>query len=139
MKLQIDGRKFGSCAIAQVIPIQCKSINRAMILVRVVHKLLHLHQAKFLNVSQKATKDKRLGESLLLPRLVESRAGIIPRPSLLDPSVRLSPHSAPDSIRLCLCSCVCNRGMTHVEPPDYLVSSCGDFRPYGAGEPAPRM
>jgi integrase/recombinase XerD len=32
--------------------------------------------------------------------LVESRAGIIPRPSLLDPSVRLSPHSAPDILRV---------------------------------------
>ena len=34
--------------------------------------------------------------------LVESRAGIIPRPSLLDPDVKLSPHLAPDSVRLCL-------------------------------------
>jgi hypothetical protein len=28
--------------------------------------------------------------------MVESRAGIILRPSLLDPDVRLSPHPAPD-------------------------------------------
>ncbi len=61
------------------------------------------------------------------------------RPSHLDPDVRLSPHPAPDSIRQCLCSCVGNRGMTHVELPDYWVSSCGDFHPCGAGEPAPRM
>ena len=33
---------------------------------------------------------------------VESMAGIIPRPSLLDPDVKLSPHLAPDSIRQCL-------------------------------------
>ena len=32
-----------------------------------------------------------------------------------------------------------NRGMTHVELPDYFVSSCGGFHPYGAGEPAPRI
>ena len=34
--------------------------------------------------------------------LVESRAGIIPRPSLLNLDVKLSPHPASDSFRLCL-------------------------------------
>ncbi len=33
---------------------------------------------------------------------VESMAGITPRTSLLDPCVKLSPYTAPDSIRLCL-------------------------------------
>ena len=35
--------------------------------------------------------------------LVESREDIIPRPSQLDPGVRLSPHPAPDvlSFRFC--------------------------------------
>ncbi len=65
--------------------------------------------------------------------LVESRAGIIQRPSLLDPSIKLSPYSAPDSIRQCLCSCGHNRGMTHVELPDCYFSSFGDFHLCGAG------
>ena len=71
--------------------------------------------------------------------LVESKAGIIPRSSLLNLDVRLSSHPASDSIRQCLCSCVRNRGMTHVEPPDCCISSFGDFHLYDAGEPALRM
>jgi hypothetical protein len=35
-------------------------------------------------------------------QLVESRGTITFRPSLLDPNVRLSPHSAPDILGLCL-------------------------------------
>ena len=64
---------------------------------------------------------------------------IMPRTSHLDPDVQLSPHPAPDSIRQCLCSCVDNHGNSHVELPDYCSSSCGDFRPYGAIELAPRL
>jgi hypothetical protein len=65
-------------------------------------------------------------------QLVESRAGIIQRPSLLDPSVQLSLHSAPDSIGQCLCSCGHNHGMTRVELPDCCFSSFGDFHLCGA-------
>ena len=55
-----------------------------------------------------------------VPDLLGSRAGIIQRPSLLDPDVKLSPHPAPDSIRQCLLlSCVGNRGNSHVRLPDY--------------------
>ena len=64
---------------------------------------------------------------------------IMPRTSLLDPDVKLSPHLAPDSIRLCFCSCVGNRGNFHVELPDFYLSSYGDSRPYDASELAPRM
>ncbi len=71
--------------------------------------------------------------------LVESRGAIALRPSLLNLDVRLSPHPASDSIRHCLCSCVNNRGNSHVEPPGFLVSSCGDFYLCGASELAPQM
>ncbi len=37
------------------------------------------------------------------------------------------------------CPCVCNRGMTHVELPDYFVSSYGGFHLCGASLLAPRM
>lgn len=75
----------------------------------------------------------------LAEREVGSRGRIIVRPSQLNLDVRLSPHPASDSIRLCLCSCVDNRGMTHVELPDYCFSNCGDSHLYGASELAPRM
>ena len=81
----------------------------------------------------------RLAFQFRVDALLESRAGIIQRPSLLNLGVRLSPHPASDSIRQCLCPYGHNRGMTHVEPPDYCFSSCGDFHPYGADELAPRM
>jgi hypothetical protein len=42
--------------------------------------------------------------------LVESRAGIIPRPSLLNLGVQLSLHPASDVLSFRFCSCVCNRG-----------------------------
>ena len=61
------------------------------------------------------------------------------RPSLLDPSVRLSSHSAPDSIRLCLCSCEYNHGNSHVELPDFFLSSFGDSHLCDASELAHRM
>ncbi|MBW4536546.1 MAG: HNH endonuclease [Pleurocapsa minor HA4230-MV1] len=41
-----------------------------------------------------------------LSNLVESREGISLRPSLLDPYVRLSPHTAPDILSFCFASCV---------------------------------
>ena len=50
---------------------------------------------------------------------LESRGAIMLRPSLLDPCVYLSIRTAPDSIRQCLCSCVCNRGNSHVKLPNY--------------------
>jgi hypothetical protein len=42
--------------------------------------------------------------------LVESRAGTIPRPSLLNLGVQLSLHPASDVLSFRFCSCVCNRG-----------------------------
>ncbi|AFW96679.1 hypothetical protein ANA_C20226 [Anabaena sp. 90] len=44
-----------------------------------------------------------LSSFLMSRSLVESREDIIPRPSQLDPGVRLSPHPAPDvlSFRFC--------------------------------------
>ena len=64
-------------------------------------------------------RNPRTGEAMTISATVESMGVIIPRISLLDPDVKLSPHPAPDSIRLCLCSCVRNCGMTHVELPNY--------------------
>jgi hypothetical protein len=49
---------------------------------------------------------------------VESMGGIILRTSLLDTSVRLSPHSAPDNLSFRVCSCGCNHGMIRVQPKD---------------------
>lgn len=40
---------------------------------------------------------------------VESREAIMPRPSPLDPYVRLSPHTAPDVLTFRFCSCGYNR------------------------------
>ncbi|TYT72152.1 hypothetical protein FXO09_05645 [Microcystis aeruginosa KLA2] len=50
--------------------------------------------------------------------MVESMGGIILRTSLLEPSVRLSPHSAPDNLSFHFCTCGCNRGMIRVLPKD---------------------
>ncbi len=50
---------------------------------------------------------------------VESMGGIILRTSLLDASVRLSPHSAPDNLSFHFCTSGCNRGMIRVLPKDY--------------------
>ncbi|ELS44652.1 MAG: hypothetical protein ACKO7A_13300 [Microcystis sp.] len=47
--------------------------------------------------------------------------GIILRTSLLEPSVRLSPHSAPDNLSFHFCTCGCNRGMIRVLPKDYWL------------------
>ena len=44
---------------------------------------------------------------------------IILRTSLLEPSVRLSPHSAPDNLSFHFCTSGCNRGMIRVLPKDY--------------------
>ena len=46
--------------------------------------------------------------------LVESRAGIIPRPSLLNLGVRLSSHPASDVLSFRFCSCEYNRGSFRV-------------------------
>ena len=45
--------------------------------------------------------------------LVESKAGIIPRSSLLNLGVRLSPHPASDVLSFRVCSCEYNRGSFH--------------------------
>lgn len=63
----------------------------------------------------------------------------MPRPSVLDPCVKLRFTRLPIQLGCTFCSCGRNHGMTHVEPPDYCFSSCGNFHLYGAGEPAPRM
>jgi hypothetical protein len=41
--------------------------------------------------------------------LVESRKGIAPRPSPLDPDVPISVHPAPDVLSFRFCSCEYNR------------------------------
>ena len=61
--------------------------------------------------------------------MVESMGGIILRTSLLNPSVRLSPHSASDILKLFgFCSCECSHDKTRVLPLDFLFSSCYDYR-----------
>lgn len=42
--------------------------------------------------------------------LVGSRGDIIPRPSHLEPDVRVSLHPAPDILSFRFCSCGCSRG-----------------------------
>jgi hypothetical protein len=51
-------------------------------------------------------------------RSIESREGITPRPSQLDPGVRLSPHPAPDNL-IAHAPCGYSRGSFHESP-----SSC---------------
>ena len=63
---------------------------------------------------------------------VESREAITPRPSRLDPGVRLSSHPAPDNLG---CSCGCNRGRIRESPSGYLVSSLSGYRQCDGGEP----
>jgi hypothetical protein len=46
--------------------------------------------------------------------LVESKAGIIPRSSLLNLGVQLSPHPASDVLSFRVCSCEYNRGSFRV-------------------------
>jgi hypothetical protein len=56
-------------------------------------------------------RDKSRDRFLLnVARLVGSRGDIIPRPSQLDPDVRVSLHPAPDVLKLSFCSCERNRG-----------------------------
>ena len=55
----------------------------------------------------------------------------MPRPSQLDPYVRLSPHTAPDILSFRICSCECNRDKTHVSRQDFLASNYHDSRLHG--------
>ena len=55
--------------------------------------------------------------------LLGSREAIMPRPSLLDLDVRLSPHPAPDVLSRNFCSCGDNRGSFRVRLEGSLVSS----------------
>ena len=55
--------------------------------------------------------------------LVESRAGIILRPSLFDLYVRLSPHTALDILRLLFCLCWVQVCMVRVLLQLYLCYS----------------
>ena len=58
---------------------------------------------------------------------LESMGGIIHRTSLLDPSVRFSPHSALETLSCSFCSCEDNGDKTHVKLQDYPVSSFHDY------------
>ncbi len=47
----------------------------------------------------------------------------MPRPSLLDRSVQVSPHCAPEILSFCFCSCARTGGRIHVLLQDFPVSS----------------
>jgi hypothetical protein len=51
----------------------------------------------------------------------------MPRPSQLDPCVRLSPHTAPDILSFRFCSCGCNGGRIHVLLQGFPASNFDDF------------
>src|SRR5919202_2454331 len=63
--------------------------------------------------SQIAIISGLMGGAIALIAVVESREGITPRPSHLDPDVPVSVHPAPDNLGLRLCSCGGNRGSSH--------------------------
>ena len=56
----------------------------------------------------------------------------MPRPSRLEPDVRLSPHTAPDVLSLRFCSRGCGHGRTHVKLQDCPVSHSDGFHLHGA-------
>jgi hypothetical protein len=68
--------------------------------------------------------------------LVESREDIIPRPSQLDPGVRLSPHPAPDVLSFRFCSCGYNRGSFHELLEGFWVYHSYGFHLYDASVPS---
>ncbi len=68
---------------------------------------------------------------ILSKSVVESREAITLRPSLLNPYVRLSVHTASETLRVSFCSCVSNRGRTHVLLQGFPASNCDDFHQYG--------
>ena len=59
---------------------------------------------------------------------VESRGAITLRPSLLDLYVRLSVHTAPETLSFDFCSCGCSRDKIRVLLQDCRDSNCYDFR-----------
>jgi hypothetical protein len=66
---------------------------------------------------------------------VESSGAIKPRPSQLDPNVRVSLHSAPDYIKLFqLFPCGYSRDKIHAALLDSFVSSCYDCHRYDVDE-----
>ena len=73
------------------------------------------------------------------PTLVRSRGDIIPRPSPLDLSMRLSPHSAPDVLSFRFCAYGGIDDSFGEEQQGYLSSSCGDYRQYGGVGRAHRL
>ena len=70
------------------------------------------------------------------PSWVESRAGIIPRPSLLNLGVRLSPHPASDILSFRFCSCEYNRGSFHELLEGFWFSSFGGFHQHDEDVPS---
>jgi dTDP-4-dehydrorhamnose 3,5-epimerase-like enzyme len=68
--------------------------------------------------------------------LVESKAGIIPRSSLLDPGVRFSPHPAPDVLSFRFCSCEDNRGSFREWLEGFWFSSFGGFHQHDEDVPS---
>ncbi len=59
--------------------------------------------------------------------MLESRAGIILRPSLLNLDVRVSVHPASDVLTLRFCSCRLNRGNFREGLEDFCSSSLRGF------------
>ena len=76
------------------------------------------------------------GNCLNTAALVESRGNIISRPSLLNLSVRLSPHSASDVLSFRICSCVCNRGSFHELLEGFWVYHSYGFHLYDVNVPS---
>jgi hypothetical protein len=73
-------------------------------------------------------RDKSRDRFLLnVARLVGSRGDIIPRPSQLDPDVRVSLHPAPDVLKLSFCSCERNRGNFREQLEGCFFSNCYGF------------
>ena len=68
--------------------------------------------------------------------LVESRAGTIPRPSLLNLGVQLSLHPASDVLSFRFCSCEYNRGSFHELLEGFLVSNCYDWHQHDVDVPS---
>ena len=69
----------------------------------------------------------------LLPLSWESMEGMTPRTSPCNPSVRVSQHSASETLSLCFCSCERNCDKIHVLLQGCLVSNYCDFHLCDAG------
>ena len=74
-----------------------------------VYKAIQVGDTSVSNVPSEVDTQVNRSKSDGSTSRVESRGDIIPRPSHLDPSVRLSPHSAPDVLSFRFCSC----GLSH--------------------------